>query len=189
MDGLGYELSELIAELGAGGGVDIPDCAVGAMCAQTDVETAKFIERVKKNYPKPLHKINASLKIVLKATGKSFGYSVGVDADGVVHEYKGVPIQKILNVWNYGTADGRIDRSLFWSKAIRSLKNKYDRTQDRFLDILDNRFDGKVSHTKNSGKTVESKILAYLSHKTEYLNSDEYQKVKILSSSEVKLND
>ena len=187
--GLGYELSKLIADLGAGGGVDLPDCAVGSLCAQTDIETANFITRVKRRYPEPLKKMNASLKIVLKRTGKAYGYMVGVDADGVVHEYKGVPIQKILNIWNFGTGDGKTPRTMFWGKAIRGLKYKYDRATDRFLDILDKRWEGRVSHAKNSGTTVDAKIIAYSSHKNEYMNAEELQKVRILNGSEVKLND
>lgn len=189
MDGLGYELSKLIADLGAGGGIDLPDCAVGSLCAQTDIDSAKFIENVKKKYPEPLKKMNASLKIVLKRTDKAYGYMIGVDADGVVHEYKGVPIQKIMNIWNYGSGDGKTPRTMFWGKAIRALKYKYDRAADRFFDILDKRWEGKVSHAKNSGTTVEAKMVSYSSHKNEYMSAEELQKVRVLNGSEVLLND
>ena len=184
---LGEYLREFIAQLAPGGGVDVPDCAVGAICAQTDVDSAKFIQDVKKKYPTELAPVKAKLKIVRKTTDTGYGYMIGVDADGVVHEYKGVPVQKILNIWNYGTGDGKTPRTQFWSLAIRKLKRKYDRAADRFFNILDERFEGKTTHAKNSGKTVSSKMEAYMRNKKEYLSATELDDVDILNKPEVEL--
>ena len=180
MASLGEDLRAFIAEFGAGGGIDLPDCAVGAVCAQTDVEAAKFIANVKKKYPQPLKKMEAKLQIVKKDTNNSYGYSIGVDADGVVHNYHGQPIEKILNIWNYGTGDGKVPRTRFWSLAISKLKGKYERAEERFFDILDKRFSGSVKHAKNSGKDVSSKMIAYMRNKDEYLNSSELVDISIL---------
>ena len=187
MSELGDAIVDILAELGSGGGVDVPDCVVGSLCAQADIEAAEFIKNVRANYPDKLKTIGAKLQIVKKKSGVSYGYLIGVDANGIVHEYKGTPIEKILNIWNYGTGDGKIDRTRFWSKAVRKLKGKYDRATDRFFDILDKRYSGYLSHAKNSGSNVSSKMAAYERHKGEYMNELELSEVSVLQNSEVEI--
>lgn len=172
-DEVGDLLSDYIGQFGEGGGIDLADCAVGAMCAQTDVETANFILSVDKNFPTPLRKINADVHIVKESDNKRYRYKIGVDADGVVHYYKGEPIEKIFNIWNYGTGNGNIPRTRFWSKAITKLKRKYDRTNTRFMEILDARYEGHISHAPNNGGDIVSKIAHYESHVNDYMTSDE----------------
>lgn len=186
-NGIGEYLREFLAEFGAGGGIDLPDCAVGALCAQTDLEAARFIENIKKKYPEKLKDINAKLQIVQENTNKSYGWKIGVDADGVVHTYKGQPIEKILNIWNYGTGDGKVPRTRFWSAAIRKLKGTYDRAGERFFDLLDKRFSGKSSNAPNSGTDVSSKIVSYMNNKSAYLDAAEVVEVSVLKKSQVDL--
>lgn len=179
---IGKQLYEFLAEFGEGGGIDLPDCAVGAVCAQIDVETANFLDNVEYKYPEQLKPIGAEIKVVSDKSRKWYGYKIGVDVDGVVHTYKGVPIQKILNIWDYGTADGKIPRTRLWSGAIAKLKYKDNRTTDRFYEILDERFNGHYKQAKNSGGTIEDKVAHYESHKEDYLTGEELTAVSRINN-------
>lgn len=174
---VGKQLYEFIAEFGEGGGIDLPDCAIGSVCAQIDVETAGFLNTVEKKYPDELKPIGAEIKVVSDRSRNWYGYKIGVDVDGVVHTYKGVPIQKILNIWDYGTMDGKIPRTRLWSAAIAKLKYKDSRTTDRFYEILDERFNGHYKQAKNSGGSIEDKVAHYETHKDDYLTHAELQAV------------
>lgn len=176
--GVGKQLYEFIAEFGEGGGIDLPDCAIGSLCAQIDVETANFLDNVEKKLPNELKPIGAEIKVVEDNKNQTYGYKIGVDADGVVHTYKGVPIQKIFNIWDNGTADGKIPRTRMWSAPVSKLKYKYERATERFYGILDQRFNGHYNQARNSGGNIQAKVEHYKNHKTEYLTTDEYQKVK-----------
>lgn len=188
---IGDLLSEYIGQFGEGGGVDLADCAVGALCAQTDIEAANFMLNVNHNLPQPLKKIGAELQIVEDNKGTSYGYKIGVDVSRnhyfTVHEYKGEPIKKIFNIWNYGTGDGKIPRTMFWSKAIRKLKNKYNRADERFMQILNARYQGHISHAPNTGASLEAKEQHYKQHKGDYMSSEEKAKVALLNESSFKL--
>ena len=175
---VGKQLYEFLAEFGDGGGIDLPDCAVGAVCAQIDVETANFLHNVDSKCPEELKPIGAEIKVISDRSRRWYGYKVGVDVDGVVHTYKGVPIQKILNIWDYGTADGKIPRTRLWSNAVSKLKYKDSRTTERFYEILDERFNGHYKQAKNNGGSIEDKVAHYESHKEDYLTVDELRAVE-----------
>lgn len=184
---VGKQMADFIAQFGEGGAIDLPDCAIGAICAQIDVETAKFLKNVNANYPQPLNKIEAEIEVVDDIKGQWYGYKVGVDATGIVHYYKGEPIQKILNIWNWGTADGKIPRTMFWGKALRKLKGKDLRATDRFYDILDKRFAGIYAKAINTGKSLYEKERYYKNNKSQYLSADELEMIKVLNHGQ-KLN-
>ena len=185
---IGDLLSDYIGQFGEGGGVDLADCAVGAICAQTDVETANFVLSVDKKFPPELRKINADLHIVQDNRNSSYGYKVGVDADGVVHYYKSEPIQKIFNIWNYGTGNGKIPRTRFWSSSISKLKRKYSRANERFMNILDARFNGHISHAPNTGTNIQAKIEHYQAHMSDYMTGDEQSAVSKVKSGVYRLD-
>lgn len=185
---IGTLLSDYLGQFAEGGGVDLADCAVGAICAQTDVETANFVLNIDKNFPIELRKIGAELQIVEENNTNKYGYKVGVDANNVVHYYKGEPIEKIFNIWNYGTGNGNIPRTRFWSKAITKLKKKYDRANERFMDILDERYEGHASHAPNNGKDITSKIAHYKAHINDYLTSDELSNVSKIKTGTYRLD-
>ena len=182
---IGKQLYEWIAEFGEGGGIDLPDCAVGAMCAQMDVEAANFLDNVEKQYPEELRAVGAKILVVENNGTYTYGYKIGVDADGDVHYYKGVPIQKILNIWDYGTADGKIPRTRLWQNAVSKLKYKYERATDRFYDILDKRYSGFVSRAKNTGGTIAAKMAHYKKNQTDYMSPDEYSRISKLPNGKI----
>lgn len=117
---------------------DLGDVALNAAHAVIDTEIAQFKKRVVSKTPVgPTGGLKASLNFS-RITDRGSSY-YGQEAIFEGNAPNGEPYEKIANVLNYGTKDGRITGTQFVSNAIRYLKGMDERIEARIEAELSKR--------------------------------------------------
>ena len=105
-----------------------------AIIEEVDNFTEQYVDDLKKTTPKKTGRLIASLKTT-KINKRNY---YGNEVEYFGENENGEPYEKIANILNYGTKDGRIQPKRFVNKAIRKLKKLDPAINENFEQRMQN---------------------------------------------------
>ena len=99
------------------------DIYIEAVVEEVDETARKYSDEVNRTIPKDTGGLKASHGFKRKRTDKDITYSFAFEGS----TSKGVPYEKLANIHEYGTKDGRISAKRFQRKALRKIVKGLDK--------------------------------------------------------------
>lgn len=184
-----------LSSLDVGGDIDLCQSAVGAYCAEIDIQASNFQKYMDESSPQPIRKFLLDRPLRRHTDWPLYYGYKGLDGDvikngrPVTEKYgdsrRNLPLKKLINIWNAGTGDGKIQPTYFYTKALRRLTAIDRKADDRFMYVIEKKADAQNVNNSSTVKSspiskvdIDQMIANYENNRKDYMTGAELNKVE-----------